>query len=148
MIKLIKVDIDPFKNRVARAQVKYYELTIELEVWLWQSNALFVKMPEMKIGERVVRLLEWDDKYNSDIFQKEVVAQIRDQGLSLEKALELRDKWFKKNKPKQESKNHLPNITKKVEPVKVEEPKVLNAMKGFTEVVLPKDDYSVKRKAR
>ncbi len=165
MIKLIKVEIKPFKNRVARALIKYHDLSMECEVWLWRSENLFVRMPEIPLKDGKIRLLLWDTKEISDAFQKEVIAQIRDQGLHLEKALKIRNKWFAEDKEKKrpgreldklnkekfharKAENHIREVTKKDETQKVEEPKVLNAMKGFTEVPVPKDDFVVKRKPR
>ena len=158
MIKLIKLIVNPFKNRVGKVLVKYYDVTLDCELWLWRSDALFLKMPEIRKGENVIHLLRWDNKEISDVFQKEVLAQLfADTDMTLEKAVELRQKWFLDDKAKKESQkikdaqtaaNQINKVKQLAENEKAKESKVLNSMKGFTEVKLSKQPEKIAKFVR
>lgn len=168
MIKVKKVDIKPLKNRIARALINYHDLSMECEIWLWRNDNLFVRMPEIPIKDGKIRILLWESKYLSDVFQKEVLTQIYDMsGLNLEKALEIRKNWSIEEKARKDAAreaeklkadpakeavraaNQINKVKQMAENEKLKaikkKPFVPMSLKGFNEVILPKDDV---RRAR
>ncbi len=97
MIELVKVEFKPSSNRIAALQVRYYKALLMVDLCIYKEERLWVRMPEMWLGEQKIKFIHWEDKADSDAFQETVLNQLFDMvGFNLDSALKMKAEYFKK----------------------------------------------------
>ncbi len=102
MIEVIQVQMKPEMNRIGIVLVKYYDLVLYCDFCLYKGVNLWVRMPELWLERDLKQhFVMWPEKKDSDEFQKIVLQQIiQKTGMTVEKAREMRQDVWRKNKKK------------------------------------------------
>jgi len=105
MIEITHIERFADKLKLASLHVKYHNLTIQCDVCLYKNVRLWVRMPEYwMVGNVKKRLVFWENKNDSNDFQNEVIKQFTEKtGLTLEKAIEIKNNIMVTYRPKKES---------------------------------------------
>lgn len=94
MIEISDVVFHVNRMRLGHLKVKYYDLTIKCDLCLYKNQKLWVRMPEIWIGNHKHNFIYWESKEKSRESQDIILNKVFDlTGFTLEKAIKLKNEW-------------------------------------------------------
>src|SRR5690606_32760054 len=107
MLDVIEAKIDPTKTRIGTVVVSYYDLALNCDICVYNTERVWIRLPEWwQSREEKKRLAFWPMRDLSNSFQESIVSKVFNLlNLNLEEAIKIKKAYFKKRKELTSEKN-------------------------------------------